>query len=137
MEQNEHGISAIFKDRAERDKSNQIYTASIGKEISDLKLADETLRIVFTDGTAINVYDSGMECSEHRYMTTDDDLDTFVRAKFMGADLLFAPTRLSDYGIHEIAFLHIKTNIGTFVLETHNEHNGYYGGFYVVFREDE
>ena len=28
-----------------------------------------------------------------------------------------------------------KTDSGEFVMQNHNEHNGYYGGFYIVARE--
>jgi hypothetical protein len=33
--------------------------------------------------------------------------------------------------VHEVQFLRVSTDAGTIVCETHNEHNGYYGGFNV------
>ena len=36
----------------------------------------------------------------------------------------------AEYGDdHEVAFLGIYTTKGVIVCQTHNEHNGYYGGF--------
>ena len=34
-------------------------------------------------------------------------------------------------GVHEVQFLNIETSLGIITFETHNEHNGYYGGFYI------
>jgi hypothetical protein len=45
-----------------------------------------------------------------------------------------ASERPDEYGIHEVQFLIVDTDRGSFTCETHNEHNGYYGGFLVVCR---
>ena len=40
-----------------------------------------------------------------------------------------------EYETHEVQFLEIKTSKGIFTMSTHNEHNGYYGGFAIVVSE--
>jgi hypothetical protein len=91
----------------------------------------EGLRIDFTDNTAIVLGDEGSSCCETRYMTTDDDLSYYVGATLLKVEIASAPsTPPNEYGgEHEIQFLRIITSKGVIVCETHNEHNGYYGGF--------
>jgi len=96
---------------------------------------EDNLVFRFDDGSGIRIYDDGQSCCEHRYMTTDDDLQAFVGAKFVEAIKQSAANRLDEWGEHEVAFLVIKTSLGAFTVETHNEHNGYYGGFWLVARK--
>ncbi|MCK9597658.1 MAG: hypothetical protein M0R06_01380 [Sphaerochaeta sp.] len=112
----------------------------LGKEITDITMVHEDpefLRISFTDGTKIRVWDDGQDCCEHRYMTSDDELPYFVGATLMKIEVADGPTVETDYEFHEIQFLIITTSKGSFTLETHNEHNGYYGGFAVEARIEE
>ena len=90
----------------------------------------EGLRIDFTDNTAIILGDEGENCCESRYMTNDDDLSYYVGATLLKVEILGGTSTTDQYGEeHEIDFLHITTSKGVIVCETHNEHNGYYGGF--------
>ena len=81
----------------------------------------------------LQVWDDGQSCCERRYATTDDQLDTFAGAKLVGIDIVEMPTEDDKFGEpHEQTFVKIETTAGTITLVTHNEHNGYYGGFHVV-----
>jgi len=106
---------------------------SIGKTISGLKLDDDALHFVFDDGSKMKLQDDGQSCCESRYMRTDDDLAYYVGAKLLGADTKEAPSiEDSDYGSHDVEFLVIETDRGSFTMSSHNEHNGYYGGFWIT-----
>lgn len=90
-----------------------------------------TLLMDFIDGSALRLYDDGQCCCENRYLHTDDDLTPFAGATFLGARVQDAPS-IADVDEHEVQFLIIDTSLGSFTVETHNEHNGYYGGFDVA-----
>lgn len=103
-----------------------------GKVIADLRLEDNELLIKFDDGTGIAIYDDGQSCSEYRHMSTDDNLADYVGAQLLGAEIKDAPTEEDEYGDHEVQFLEVMTSKGVFTMVNHNEHNGYYGGFWIV-----
>jgi hypothetical protein len=83
------------------------------------------------DGTKIGFTDNGQDCCEVRYMSTDDDLSYHVGATLLGFEIKNAPNLEDESGEHEVQFLEIKTSKGVISCANHNEHNGYYGGFYV------
>jgi hypothetical protein len=94
------------------------------------------LVLTFRDGSELSLYDSAEYCCETRYMTTDDDLDYFVGAQFCGAEIHNGPNLKEEEdeeesysNEHDTQFLHVETTKGIFVMQTHNIHNGYYGGF--------
>lgn len=113
------------------------YQGAMGKTISALALdPDEgdggALIMRFTDGTGIKVWDDGRSCYEERYMHTDDDLPAFVGATLVEMELREAPDLEDECGCpHEVQFVLVNTSLGTFTMETHNIHNGYYGGFVI------
>lgn len=112
--------------------------AAIGKRITAITLNHtddpEHLDIVL-EGGGISVLDDGQSCCEIRYMTTDDTLTDFVGATLTGMELRDAPCVEDAHETHEVQFLVVHTSLGDFTIETHNEHNGYYGGFAVVIRD--
>ena len=110
---------------------------SVGKEIAGVTLLDSRLHFVFTDKTEVYVTDSGQDCCEMRYMTTDDDLSSFVGAKLLGLEIKDAPDTDVDGFVHEVQFLEIQTSKGVFTMANHNEHNGYYGGFCITVEENQ
>jgi hypothetical protein len=115
----------------------KIYEKALMKTISDLKITpdgDGELHITFDDNTGIVIWDNGRDCCESRYMITDDNLKDFIGSKFMDMELRNGPN-IDDGECHEQLFLLINTSYGTFTVVTHNEHNGYYGGFSVSIRE--
>lgn len=108
----------------------------VGKVIDIVTLeSDDALHFLFSDGSKMQLWDDGQSCCEHRYMTTDDDLMLFSGAKLVGIEVKDAPDVANydaDYDhCHEVQFLEVITNRGCFTMATHNEHNGYYGGFCV------
>lgn len=69
--------------------------ASAGKTIRTVKLSeslheDGALIIAFDD-SALVLWDGGRSCCEHRYMSTDDDLSSFVGATFTDAEIRDGP----------------------------------------------
>lgn len=128
---NEHlGIGVMSGD----EKTVNAHLGAAGKVINSLRSDDYSLFIYFTDGTGIQIFDDGQCCCESRYMHTDDDIQYYVGSKFLGCELRDAPNVPDEYGEHEVQFLLVNTDKGTFTMETHNEHNGYYGGFAIAIR---
>ena len=110
--------------------------SSLNKTIEKVWLDEETdrLNFKFTDGTGMYLFDDGQSCCEHRYMVTADDLTEYADAKLLDVELKDAPDQEDEYGTHEVQFLDVKTDKGVFQMANHNEHNGYYGGFWLVAR---
>lgn len=107
-----------------------------GKIIIRVLLKNDHLYFRFLDGTGISISDEGQSCCENRYMTTDDALSYFTGATFISAEVRDAPPiEDEDEEEHDVQFLLITTNKGVITVETHNEHNGYYGGFDIECRE--
>ena len=132
-------IPLLFGDNTE---TLAVLGAAQGKTVSNVAIDpgynhdDGGLVIDFIDGTGIVLFDDGRSCCENRYVHTDDDLTTFAGAVFNGCEIREAePIEDDDYGVHEIQFLLVHTSLGVVTVETHNEHNGYYGGFYLRARE--
>jgi hypothetical protein len=65
-------------------------------------------------------------------MRTDDDLKEHIGGKLLRVALKDAPPVEEGGNVHEVQFLEIETTKGIFTMSNHNQHNGYYGGFYVV-----
>jgi hypothetical protein len=115
--------------------------ASLGKKITKVELLKnqevgydraDALRIEFEDQTVLLVWDGGQSCCESRYMITDAALDNFVGATLMDVEVVDGPSTIGEYDeVHEQQFLNIKTDKGILDCVTHNEHNGYYGGFWI------
>lgn len=108
--------------------------ASLNKTIEKVWLDKEAdaLNFKFTDGTGMQLLDDGQSCCEHRYMVTTDDLTEYNNCKLLDIELKDAPEEEDEYGTHEVQFLDIKTDKGVFQMANHNEHNGYYGGFWII-----
>ena len=128
------GVMLGWSDGDER--SVETLRNAVGKTIRAVWLGDDdALHMRFDDDSAMKLSDEGQSCCEHRYMRTDDDLAYYIGSKFMGAELKEAPPIKSDdwWGDeHEVQFLEIQTDKGVFTMASHNEHNGYYGGFCIV-----
>lgn len=91
-----------------------------------------SLRIEFDDGIKIKIWDSGQSCCEHRYMTTDDNPSDLVGQTLVSVECreAEAPKKDEDYSdSHDICFVVIQGDKSAITIATHNEHNGYYGGF--------
>lgn len=110
------------------------FSAFVGKEVSKMSLDGGVFRISFEGGGLLTVTDEGQSCCENRYMRTDDDLDYHKGATLLGIENGKAAEETEgEYGeCHEICFVDVKTSRGVITLASHNEHNGYYGGFSMV-----
>lgn len=132
-----NGIGVMFQSLFGNSDWVDIYNSALGKTIKSAELDPSrgdggSLILRFTDDTAIEIWDAGRSCCESRYITTDDDLSAFSGSIFNNIEIRDGGTTESEYGDpHEIQFLVVNTSLGSFTLETHNEHNGYYGGFWI------
>lgn len=101
----------------------------------------DALLIEFMDGGPSLRLRNRQECCECLYMTCDDDLSGLRGECFQSVEVsdetnpgseAEAETENCDDGQHDIQFLTIRTDKSTCVVSSHNEHNGYYGGFDLV-----
>mgnify|MGYP001577043259 CR=1 FL=1 len=101
------------------------------KRVECARMVNDALTLVFEDDTALTFADHGQSCCEDRYMTCElDDLDKLTGDRLISAEVLSAPDGVSEDEEHEVQFLHITFSSGyVLTCETHNEHNGFYGGF--------
>lgn len=110
-------------------------TTSLNKVIETIVLTEEELSITLADGTKLILWDDGQSCCESRYMRSDDDLFSFEGDTLLNIQLKDGGATEGKHGdTHEIQFLDITTSKGMFQIASHNEHNGYYGGFYIKAR---
>lgn len=118
-------IQMLGGDRGSRDAMFAI----LGKKLAIVELRDDALWMTVEGGPTVRMSDHGQSCCESRYMRTDDDLASFVGATLTGVEVREAPSVDVDYDAHDVEFLAVQTDRGEFVMSSHNEHNGYYGGF--------
>ena len=94
---------------------------------------DENGALLFeVGGKRFMLFDDGQSCCENRWLHTDDDLPSFVGAKFVGFDCSPGPTEDDEdgcTGTKGSMFVHLHTDRGTITMVAYNHHNGYYGGF--------
>lgn len=92
------------------------------------------LQFVFENGATLVLSDRGPDCCNSVYMTCSDDLSQIVGDRMVGVTIEDAPDISGgEDAYHEVQFLHVRFASGAVVVcETHNEHNGYYGGFSLV-----
>lgn len=105
---------------------------AIGRKLLSCGLHGEVFVLWFEGGSRVELWDAGQSCCEARYMTTDDDMASFEGATVVSIEEREAPSIKSDDDRdehHDVAFLVVTTDRGAITVATHNEHNGYYGGF--------
>ena len=131
---NQPGMGVMLGMLGGNEQTVNAVKSSLGKKIKKVWLDEEAnkLKFEFNDKTCLEMYDAGQSCCEERYMRTDDDLTEFEDATLLDFELKDAPNAPHEYCDHEIQFLDVKTDKGIFQLANHNEHNGYYGGFWIV-----
>ena len=128
------GLGVMIQSLGGNEDTVNAVTSSLGKVIDAVYLSDNRLVFQFGDNTKLIMYDNGQSCCETRYMRTDDDLTEYYGATLLDFELKSAPNMADEYGDHEVQFLDVKTSNGVFQMANHNEHNGYYGGFWIVAR---
>lgn len=128
------GIGAIlhYLGGGSKHSANEYY----GKTIASAEIKDDRLRIGFSDGKVIEIWDDGQSCCESRYMTTDDDPASLVGHTLARIEAKDGPDSEGEYGdCHEQVFVEVGTDKGFITIANHNEHNGYYGGFGLTITE--
>lgn len=124
------GLGVMIQMLSDKE-SNEIIGNSLNKQIVELKIINDVLIFKFDDDTVLNIKDVGQSCCESRYMNCDDDLDFYIGSTLLTVELGDSSEEDKDYGYTEIQFLKIGTSKGTFTVANYNEHNGYYGGFWI------
>lgn len=122
------GIGALlhYLSGGSRHNPSEFY----GKRITAASKDDNELLLSFEDGTKIKLWDDGQSCCESRYMTTDDDLSKIVGGVLTRIEAKEGPETEGEYGeAHDQVFIEVGTDECFITVCTHNEHNGYYGGF--------
>lgn len=114
------------------------FTEIAGLTIKHVRMGGDQLVIEFNERRfhehrTLVIADNGQSCCERRYMVCDDDLSGHEGGSLVAINT-DAPGSQPDeeedsYGCHEVRFVKVQTTKGSFTLCTHNEHNGYYGGF--------
>ena len=129
------GMGVMLARLSSNAETVEAVTSSYGKRIKAIRLnkdaEPEELLITFEDDTTLVITDNGQSCCETRYMSCDDDMQYHVGAQLVKMEIADAPNQNEpdSCGEHEVQFLKVDTTKGGFTLQTHNEHNGYYGGF--------
>lgn len=126
------GLGVLINTLGGNKETIEAIQSSLGKTIENITIVDDSLIFVFTDKTRLKLFDDGQSCCESRYMNTDDDLSEYSGSVLIDFELKNAPYVDGGWGVHEIQFLDVKTDKGIFTISNHNEHNGYYGGFWIV-----
>jgi hypothetical protein len=112
-----------------RHSANEFYGRRITKAALVEGDSPNGIILQFEDGVTIRVWDDGQSCCESRYTSTDDDLSKIIGGTLRRIEVKEAPPVADQYGEHEQLFVEIGTDECFVTLVTHNEHNGYYGGF--------
>jgi hypothetical protein len=101
-----------------------------GMIIRDAYVDDDQLTLTFDFGR-LTLSDCAQNCCENRWMSTDDDVRSLIGSRFVCYEVKDGPDEWEGANdeVHETQFLEIQTDKGFITLVTHNEHNGYYGGF--------
>lgn len=105
----------------------------VGQTIRDITVTPELVTLTFDHGK-LELSDDASYCCERRYITCDDDTNYHKGAKLLGVEIGSCSETVPDdidQDAHAVQFLIIRTNRGVITAATHNEHNGYYGGFYI------
>ena len=107
-----------------------------GQKILSASINDNRLKLALSNGKNIEIWDDGQSCCEVRYIQTDDDVSDLVGNVLTRIKTKEAPNVSDeDTEVHEIVFVEIGTDKSSITLVSHNEHNGYYGGFDLTITE--
>ena len=129
------GLGVMIQALGGNEETVNTVTNAIGKTIASVQVTEDRLEMRFEDGSGIYFSDEGQSCCEHRWMDCQDDLTSYAGEVFESAELKDGGCLTEGYGDKETQFLEIKTSKDTFSVSNYNEHNGYYGGFWIVSKE--
>lgn len=130
----QYGIGAMLGALTGNASTVAAYQGALGKGIVSAHLEDDRITLRFLDGTGIVFRDDAQSCCERRYMRTDDNLSDLHGKNFSGAEVKDGPSEEDpdSYECHDVQFLELRAEDRTVTISSHNEHNGYYGGFDIV-----
>ena len=132
------GIGVMLKALSGDDHGEDAVSAALGKTIMSIRLDEDQLLLGLGGGDVLRLWDDGQSCCEVRYMRTDDDFQPHLGTQLVSVELRDAPNENDDHNeVHQVQFLIITTTRGAFTISSHNEHNGYYGGFWIQAALDE
>lgn len=133
---NNTGMGVLLGYLGGNEETVNALKSSLNKTIKSIYLDSENdeLNMIFTDDSHLVIKDDGQSCCEHRFMSTDDDLDYYVGSQFINIEITGGECDNEDEygGCDETQFLDITTSKGVFQMVNHNSHNGYYGGFWII-----
>ncbi len=125
-----HYLSGGSEESADNYYGRKVVAASLDSQANKVFLT-------FDDGVRIAIWDDGQSCCESRYITCDDDLSRIVGGDLVAIETKDGPDTEDEWGgCHEQVFVDVITTEGTVTFTTHNEHNGYYGGFGLTITEE-
>ena len=108
-----------------------------GKVITDADINEDRMIIELDGETTIKIYDNGQSCCEHRYITCDDNPKDLIGGVLSKIETSDSGEKEDDWETHEWVFIEVGTDKDHIKFCTHNEHNGYYGGFGLTVTEVE
>jgi len=129
-----HYLSGGSKHNASEFYGRKIVGAELQKADDNQSRWDrggkDAIVLKFEDGSGVALWDDGQSCCESRYITCDDDLSKIVGGTLTRIEPKETKDIEGEYGdCHEQVFIEIGTDECFVTVCTHNEHNGYYGGF--------
>lgn len=101
----------------------------IGRTVTAAWIGGDELLFTLDGTDSYRLYDNGQSCCERRYTTCDDKPEDLVGGKLVNIEVKEVKAVEAEYDSHEQAFVEIRTDKAFITIVTHNEHNGYYGGF--------
>ena len=126
------GFTVMLNMLSGGDRGQEHVEPCIGKKIESIALENDELVFKVEGQPKVRLWDSGQSCCESRYMHTDDQFDFLVGADLLDLELKDGPDEEGEYGdSKDCQFLVIKTSQGEVTIANYNEHNGYYGGFWL------
>jgi hypothetical protein len=111
--------------------TNEEIAEHVDSRIIKATLANDRLYLYLAHGVQLIISDNAQSCCERRYMVCDDNVQDLVGSMLKDIELRDGGKEETgnENDLHETSFVHVITDTGSVVLCTHNEHNGYYGGF--------
>ena len=103
----------------------------VGQRITDAEINDNEQLVLSFGDRKLFIYDAGQSCCEYRHMSTDDEIRDLVGRKFLDVVEKEYISQDDDYDCHEELFMEVRAEESWITLVNHNEHNGYYGGFWL------
>ena len=89
---------------------------------------DDSVTFVF-DGEALRITDNPSCCETRYFRFENDDRKMVLGSILLGIEVVECDSIPAAYGDHDVQQFVLRTTNGVYVMSSHNEHSGYYGGF--------